>query len=73
MESVKLSGIYKAHLRKNVFGVGLQLWNRSEFEQFGPCSYISIIYVLTLNLHQLTEVSMLLIEALLIDMKVFCV
>ena len=33
---------YKANRNKSMFGVGLQLWNRSDFETFGPSSYIPI-------------------------------
>ena len=31
---------YKSHPRKNMYGVGLQLWNRSSFEDHGPASYL---------------------------------
>ena len=33
---------YKAHPNKLMFGVGIELWNRNEFEPFGPSSYIPI-------------------------------
>ena len=33
---------YKSHPNKDMYGTGLQLWNRDNFEDFGPASYIPI-------------------------------
>ena len=33
---------YKVHSRKRMFGAALELYNRNEFESFGPSSYIPI-------------------------------
>ncbi len=33
---------YKSHSRKSMYGVGLQLWKRNTFEDFGSASYLPI-------------------------------
>ena len=36
---------YKTHAKKNMFGVGLDLYSRSEFELFGTSTYIPVLCI----------------------------